>query len=923
MVRSSHGSFMHSLSSIHAEVKHSTMTPTIGPRERRSRRHSPSSTSPSVQSPSSPRHHRGSTTTTTTQTQQLSPATRRIHSDHGGRRTARSMHPASTSRKVHSVGGGGDGSNNHGRRHVEDHDRNYSSTRYPLPPVQLPLSGGISPRRIGRRQHRQSSSTSVQSPLSSRNAALESSPATRRIIIHSDYGGRRSTRSMHPASSSSQSMHGGGGGSNRHVRRQLVEDNNDGSGHGRDSRYPLPQLPFTGASKPTTAARRGAGLERRSHAAPSSDVGGGGRAGPGRTQRRPQRHQLQRCAVASSASAPVQSPIFADEKDHGRRSQYRGHPSDGGRHYGRCDNPPHASSSRADAAASVSRRRCHDPTVPSPTCVGHHHHHHGTLSSPKKTAAARPRPPPPPPRGGIRSASSANAAAMAMTPGTQSAGGCGTTATTPSTQAGTGGCYNDHGNRAVAMRSLIGARIALPLMTTDSPTHGSREGRFEKRSSSAASSSRWGRSAMMHPPPQPRAFTRSSSGSNNGGRGEGGGGGHGRGNMKPLSNPVGQQHQQQQQHRGQQQQQQQQQQQRQHGTRQHKPSRQPQWQEAKQRPPSRDGPYANNDPRQRSSSSLAETRRQLSHAQEVIALANPSSPSQQQQQQQQQHEQSSRQGSESEASRHRGFREDCNLGESARSPSHMIAVESDPAKATQLVDTTLRSHDFAFVRRSDGTYTYAILAYRTGGDGATASAGPDDYGSNSLPQRPMPPRDGEGEEGSMTFVLSGAGCTKLIRRGQWADFIRLVADPTVVLRSSPHVDDSDGGGRGRRGTMAAAEERPHPVQTKREDGTDNNNTSNSRSAVGDELVEVKSDHDVEEHLERLRREFYSTWPASVGDGWLPPANIAFDPDDDDNISCVSTQSDLLAMASDTAVGVGGQAQDATARYAPSQPMILE
>eukprot|EP00578_Thalassiosira_sp_NH16_P010618 CAMPEP_0181114760 /NCGR_PEP_ID=MMETSP1071-20121207/21072_1 /TAXON_ID=35127 /ORGANISM="Thalassiosira sp., Strain NH16" /LENGTH=178 /DNA_ID=CAMNT_0023198925 /DNA_START=4 /DNA_END=538 /DNA_ORIENTATION=+ len=117
----------------------------------------------------------------------------------------------------------------------------------------------------------------------------------------------------------------------------------------------------------------------------------------------------------------------------------------------------------------------------------------------------------------------------------------------------------------------------------------------------------------------------------------------------------------------------------------------------------------------------------------------------------------------------------------------------------------------------------------------------------------------------------------------------------------------------RRGTMAAAEERPHPVQTKREDGTDNNNTSNSRSAVGDELVEVKSDHDVEEHLERLRREFYSTRPASVGDGWLPPANIAFDPDDDDNISCVSTQSDLLAMASDTAVGVGGQAQDATAR----------
>lgn len=55
-----------------------------------------------------------------------------------------------------------------------------------------------------------------------------------------------------------------------------------------------------------------------------------------------------------------------------------------------------------------------------------------------------------------------------------------------------------------------------------------------------------------------------------------------------------------------------------------------------------------------------------------------------------------------------GFRHDYSLGQAVRSSADMV-VESSPARAAEAV-ASLRKHDFAWVMRSDGSYTYAIVA---------------------------------------------------------------------------------------------------------------------------------------------------------------------------------------------------------------------
>ena len=100
------------------------------------------------------------------------------------------------------------------------------------------------------------------------------------------------------------------------------------------------------------------------------------------------------------------------------------------------------------------------------------------------------------------------------------------------------------------------------------------------------------------------------------------------------------------------------------------------------------------------------------------------------------------QNQEVEASRgHLGFRKDYMLGDAAKSSRHMI-IESSIQDASNEV-TSLKSFDFAFVRRRDGTWTYAILACR------------------SLEW--------------MMFVLNDRGTTKTIQKRHWKSFIRCVA----------------------------------------------------------------------------------------------------------------------------------------------------
>ena len=111
-------------------------------------------------------------------------------------------------------------------------------------------------------------------------------------------------------------------------------------------------------------------------------------------------------------------------------------------------------------------------------------------------------------------------------------------------------------------------------------------------------------------------------------------------------------------------------------------------------------------------------------------------------------------------SRHRvaqklqGFRRDYLIGEALRSPSHMSPRSSSGAIAS------LNKHDFAFVKRSDGSFSYGIVARRI--------------------------------DESLFFVISGVGHTKLVEKRHWRTCIRLVS-PGVpsMLSFVPQLADEE------------------------------------------------------------------------------------------------------------------------------------
>mmetsp|Transcript_9783 Transcript_9783/g.20301 ORF Transcript_9783/g.20301 Transcript_9783/m.20301 type:complete len:310 (-) Transcript_9783:100-1029(-) len=104
---------------------------------------------------------------------------------------------------------------------------------------------------------------------------------------------------------------------------------------------------------------------------------------------------------------------------------------------------------------------------------------------------------------------------------------------------------------------------------------------------------------------------------------------------------------------------------------------------------------------------------------------------------------------EKERCDHRGFRTDYVLGAAARSTSDMV-FEADKANAFKAI-SSMKEHDFAFIRRSDGQWTYSILAYRSF----------ETIRNNT--------------EECMTFVTSDFGATKMVKKSQWVTSIRLVS----------------------------------------------------------------------------------------------------------------------------------------------------
>ena len=96
-------------------------------------------------------------------------------------------------------------------------------------------------------------------------------------------------------------------------------------------------------------------------------------------------------------------------------------------------------------------------------------------------------------------------------------------------------------------------------------------------------------------------------------------------------------------------------------------------------------------------------------------------------------------------------RDDYVLGDVIRSSSHMM-IESSPDRAIHAVDS-LKIHDFAWVKRSDGFYTYAILAYRNPPIENKSNHHPEEY---------------------MYFVVDNSGSTKMILKKHWHDSVRLI-----------------------------------------------------------------------------------------------------------------------------------------------------
>ncbi|KAL3773826.1 hypothetical protein ACHAWO_006930 [Cyclotella atomus] len=103
------------------------------------------------------------------------------------------------------------------------------------------------------------------------------------------------------------------------------------------------------------------------------------------------------------------------------------------------------------------------------------------------------------------------------------------------------------------------------------------------------------------------------------------------------------------------------------------------------------------------------------------------------------------------------------LGDTAKCPSHMI-VQDCPQAALERV-SQLKDHDVAFIKRTDNSWTYAVLVHR--------------YVSNA-----------EGDD-CMLFVMNQTGATKTIKKDQWASFVRLVAaDEQLKERSDQSLPEN-------------------------------------------------------------------------------------------------------------------------------------
>ena len=121
------------------------------------------------------------------------------------------------------------------------------------------------------------------------------------------------------------------------------------------------------------------------------------------------------------------------------------------------------------------------------------------------------------------------------------------------------------------------------------------------------------------------------------------------------------------------------------------------------------------------------------------------------------HGTSSSQSQQVKSSSRSVIRKDYALGDTARSSEHItlnlnMNHRSSSSSSSAVSDEveSLQKHDFAFIKRSDGSFTYAILAGR-------------DIRNKKNCKRAT--------EECMTFVMNRAGATKMIRKCHWSEYV--------------------------------------------------------------------------------------------------------------------------------------------------------
>ena len=218
-----------------------------------------------------------------------------------------------------------------------------------------------------------------------------------------------------------------------------------------------------------------------------------------------------------------------------------------------------------------------------------------------------------------------------------------------------------------------------------------------------------------------------------------------------------------------------------------------------------------------------------------------------------------------------------------------MVVESTSKKSLRSVDS-LQKHDFAFVKRSDKSFSYAILAFRSlepttsvtnqkpnhqtsssGHGQQRCSSGQGRVSDERIGMKIMVDDNSEEEqslEECMTFVMRGTKCVKMLKKDQWSRYIRLTS-----MEGLDGDDDEDGDALSSSNAVGAAGKGSRQ------------RTKQAGKKLAASSSAIKRKRDMQQLKQQLLKE---TNELKDKDKWVPPSIISFIPatqdtfDDDDS-----------------------------------------